>query len=257
MATWEDGAAYAPIERPDGFATPVADPMPSGAAYRAETPGPMAQPDGFEPMAPQQPLREIGATELAARDPRDAFAVASTLLTEGPDGAASPRDPRQPFPSTAQSPLDTAPPPPTGMPLAPPEGAPVPPPGGLATPLDPASFPPPAGPQALAATPRRMQPAPAADQSIRALARVAGGLCFLGFIATGTAIYMLIAAGLIGLRTKALTKALGLTALTSGAGGLLLRFMLSSYDWRTFNFLWSLMALGCAIGFMIYSFKER
>lgn len=270
MATWKDGAAYAPIERPDGFATPVADPLPSGAPYQAPTPGPLGHPQGFEPMPAQPPLGEIGPTRAAARDPRDAFAVASSLITVGPDGVpAGPRDPRTPFPTAARSPLDTSPPPPTGAPLAPPPGAPLAPPSnellpsGPAQPGDLASYPPPAMPgqpgtaPVPANGPPQMQPAPAVDPSLRTLARVASGLCLVGFFAAGAAAFMLTVAGVIGLRTKALTKALGSMALSSGVGGLLLQFTLNPYDWRMFSGLWGLIALGCAIGFLVYSLKER
>lgn len=262
MATWKDGAAYAPTERPDGFATPVTDPLPAGAPYNAETPGPIPHPQGFEPMPPQQPLGEIGPAASSARDPRDAFTVASSLVTAGPDGApAGPRDPRMPFPMAVQSPLDTSPPPPTGPPLAPPSNELLP--SGEARPGDLASYPPPAMPGAPGAPlvpvngPRRMQPAPRVDQSVRTLARVAAGLCLVGFFAAGTAAFMLAVAGVIGLRTKALTKAVGSMALSSGVGGLLLQFMLSPYDWRMFSGLWGLIALGCGIGFLVYSLKDR
>ncbi|MDO5501366.1 MAG: hypothetical protein Q4F67_16990, partial [Propionibacteriaceae bacterium] len=83
------------------------------------------------------------------------------------------------------------------------------------------------------------------------------GLSLLGFFATGAVSFLLIVAGLIGLRTKALTKALGYMALSSGAGGLLLQLMLTSYEWRMFSPLWGLIALGCGIAFLVYSLKDR
>ncbi|MDO5677597.1 MAG: hypothetical protein Q4G35_08865 [Propionibacteriaceae bacterium] len=305
MATWKDGAAYAPVERPDGFATPVAEPLPSGAPYRAETPGPVAHPQGFEPLPPQQPLTEIGQARTASRDPRDAFEVASSLVTAGPDAPVSgPRDPRTPFPTAAPSPLDTAPPPPTGLPLPPthapfpPTHAPYPsaPPTGAPSAPQPstdlvprrtvpsgelAAYPPPqmpvrraepgqhypAPPQHHPSTqhypaqpqyypPLAQQPAHVPD-SHRQLALVSGILCLVGFFATGTAGFMLLVAGLLGLRTRVLTKALGSIALSGGATALVLQLLLSPYDWRMFSGFWGLIALGCGIGFLIYSRKGR
>ena len=48
MATWRDGAAYAPETRPDGFASPAADPLPEGEPYRADTPGAIERPLVFD-----------------------------------------------------------------------------------------------------------------------------------------------------------------------------------------------------------------
>lgn len=245
MATWKDGAAYAPVERPDGFATPVADPLPSGAPYTSETPGPMHQPSGFEPMPPQQPLAEVGTQQHTARDPRDAFTVASSLVTAGPDAPhVGPRDPRTPFPMPAQSALDTAPPPPTGPPLELP-----PPPGHLPAPPVPGQAPAQAPPPGLA----RAQDQGPVPESHRSLARVASVLCFVGFFATGTAPYMLLAAGLIGLRTKRLTQAVGHMALGSGAAGVLMMLLLERWQFAPFAIIWGFIALGCSIGFLIYS----
>lgn len=268
MATWQDGAAYAPVERPDGFATPVVEPLRSGAPYQAETPGPITHPDGFDPMPAQPALAEIGELKAEARNPHDAFDVASSLLTaNGP--TPGPRDPRTPFPVTTQSALDTAPPPPTGPPLAPPQvaGAGVPqqhsPQHLPAQQLPPQQPPMPGGQPGLNYPPppvpvhtTGLPPQPINLQPLRTQALVAGGLCMLGFLAAGTAPFMLLVAGVLGLRTKHLTKALGHMSLSAGAAGVLLWLFTDSYIYARFQGLWGLIALGCAIGFAVYSLKK-
>lgn len=234
MATWKDGAAYAPVERPDGFATPVADPLPAGAPYQPGTPGPMTHPSGFAPLPPQPPLGQLGREQVGERDPRDAFTVASSLITAGPGAPhLGGRDPRTPFPSTAQPALETAPPPPTGPPLdlPPPQGAPVLP-----------------GYPSRGLAPR---PKPPATDAQRGIARVAGALCFVGFLITGTAPFMLVASGALGLATKRMAKTVGWVALSVGGAGLLLQLLLERWQYAPFSFVWTVTALGCAIAFMI------
>ncbi|WP_139650896.1 hypothetical protein [Tessaracoccus massiliensis] len=167
MATWKDGAAYAPVERPDGFATPVADPLPAGAPYQPGTPGPMTHPSGFAPLPP----------------------------------------------------------------LPPPQGAPVLP-----------------GYPSRGLAPR---PKPPATDAQRGIARVAGALCFVGFLITGTAPFMLVASGALGLATKRLAKTVGWVALSVGGAGLLLQLLLERWQYAPFSFVWTMTALGCAIAFMI------
>ncbi|NHB84471.1 hypothetical protein G7085_07260 [Tessaracoccus sp. HDW20] len=89
MASWKDGAAYAPIERPDGFATPLADPLPVGDPYAAATPGPIAHPDRFDSDPAQADLTGLGTHTQTRRDPRDQFEVASMAMTAGPGRAAA------------------------------------------------------------------------------------------------------------------------------------------------------------------------
>ena len=83
MASWRDGAAYAPTERPDGFATPSTDALPAGEPYKAATPGPMAPPQSFD-AAEQPALSQIAVEVKQRRNPRDSFEVASTTLTTAP-----------------------------------------------------------------------------------------------------------------------------------------------------------------------------
>lgn len=254
MATWMDGAAYAPVERPDGFATPVVGPLSSGAPYRPETPGPMSAPQSFEPSPPQRPLQSIGHREDASRDPREAFAVASSLVTAGPDAPQiGPRDPRTPFRTTPPSPLDTAPPPPTGPPLA----VPGPPSTQMATrppghPFDLSTLPPPqVGP------PQQPVAPPALTDSARTLARVAGGLCLLGFFVSNTVAFMLVVAGLIGLRLTQFARPVAYVALGAGAAAMLLQFLLNPYDWAMLRGFWAFISLGSGIAFLIYASRRR
>ncbi|MBB1482530.1 hypothetical protein H5392_01490 [Tessaracoccus sp. MC1865] len=253
MATWKDGAAYAPVERPDGFATPVVGPLSSGEPYRAQTPGPVGHPTGFDPLPPQQPLHLIGDRPSSVRDPRDAFTVYSSLMTADPGvPPAGPRNPLSPFPTTAQSALDTAPPPPTGQPLDPPGPATAyPPPTVPSVPTGPWAPPP-----SVALPPVVGTPVPVTE-SHRALARVASVLCFVGFLVSNTSAFMLLAAGVIGLRTKPLTKALGYVATSVGASGLLVQWYLAGQPSPMFTTLWGFIALGCSIGFMLSSLRGR
>ena len=133
MASWTDGAAYAPTERPDGFATPVVAPLPLAEPAPAITPGAVPPPREFAPAAHQQQLNQIGGVVESRRDPREAFVTSSATLTAGMIGgvATEVRDPRQPF-VTAASTVDELPPP-TGAPLPPPSGAPLSLPSGPVT----------------------------------------------------------------------------------------------------------------------------
>ncbi|MFD0866882.1 hypothetical protein ACFQ06_13845, partial [Tessaracoccus lubricantis] len=98
-------------------------------------------------------------------------------------------------------------------------------------------------------------PVPVTD-SHRVLARVAAGLCFVGFVVGSTSAFMLLAAGIIGLRTKPLTKALGYMATSVGAAGLLVQWMLDGQPFP-FTALWATMSLACCLGFLVFSLKPR
>ncbi|MDO5737442.1 MAG: hypothetical protein Q4P15_13325 [Propionibacteriaceae bacterium] len=133
MASWTDGAAYAPLERPDGFATPEVPPLELAEPEPARTPGAMPTPSGFAPMERVTPLGEIRTTPPPNRNPSVPFMVSSGLLTAASSmGHDVVRDPRTPFPMAevgASGPENL--PPPTGAPLAPPTGAPLAPPSGM------------------------------------------------------------------------------------------------------------------------------
>lgn len=81
MASWRDGAEYAPVERPDGFATPVVDPIEQVASVRAATPGPTPPPINYMADTSAAPICEIGIQVKGRRDPQLPFAVTSASLT--------------------------------------------------------------------------------------------------------------------------------------------------------------------------------
>lgn len=129
MATWKDGAAYAPIERPDGFATPEVEPLEAAVPRVADTPGPMPPPLDMQPTGPAVPLEAITGAPASTRNPTEPFEVTSALLTAN-ETSNGERDPRTPFQSWGPPPPEALPPP-SGPPLTGP--APVIPvsPGGL------------------------------------------------------------------------------------------------------------------------------
>ncbi|MHA6524046.1 hypothetical protein [Tessaracoccus sp. G1721] len=248
MASWKDGAAYAPTERPDGFATPRAEPLSGGEPWRAPTPGPIAAPDGFDAAA-QPPLAQLATGGKQGRDPRESFAVTGSALTPGPVAGAK-RDPRAPILTSAPQPVGrewvseagSQLPAPTGRPLPPPPGELL---GSAPTPVTPAPAPVTGPPPSVGGPPQGLPPArraqapgtppsqwpqppglpqwpqppglperPPAQQ--RQLVLIAGGLCFLGLILTPLSPFVLTAAGALGMRTEALTGRAGRSALAIG-----------------------------------------
>lgn len=195
MASWKDGAAYAPTERPDGFATPRAEPLTSGDPWASSTPGPMAPPATFEAI-PQPPLSEVAAGQAPTRDPRDAFAVSSAAIAPGPKPGVA-RDPREPIVTSAPQPVGPEWASAAGGQLPAPTGPPLPPPGEL--------LPPPSAP-----------PGPRAQPQQRQLAFIASGLCLLGFILPALSPFVLTAAGALGTRIQPLTGRAGASALSIG-----------------------------------------
>lgn len=146
MASWQDGAEYAPVERPDGFATPVVEPLPDADPFAAATPGPGAPPADFQRSESYSPpLEQVQTAPQVQRNPREPFATLSTLMTGDSAWGAAHRsdlmrtgqafDPRQPITTSADA-------------LAPPTG-------------DPLDFPPPTSDPVAIAPPGQPQPAPA------------------------------------------------------------------------------------------------
>ncbi len=75
MASWKDGAEYAPIERPDGFATPRAKPLANppktidlAAGAPKQAPG-----DFLAPQVPVPPLSSLKPAVKQTRNPRVPF----------------------------------------------------------------------------------------------------------------------------------------------------------------------------------------
>lgn len=242
MASWTDGAAYAPIERPDGFATPEADALEVAVPQLAQTPGPIPPPQGFQPSGPQAPLDQIRTEPPPTRDPAAPFVTATATLTAGPDQfALGGRDPRLPFESYSTGVGSQELPPPTGDPLPPPTGAPLalsefPPPG---------TYPPPPG-QFAAPTPAPLNAETA--KTLRTLLILAiVGLC-IGMLLPPAAPWLVLATGLLGLRTKPLTGYMGITACCTGVA-LLLLGLAAPDPMRALAFVVSLGFIGwCAYG---------
>lgn len=279
MATWKDGAAYAPIERPDGFAAPVADPLPEAAPYSSGTSGTGVAPAGFD-TAEQPPLDSFAAEPSETRDPRESFSVVQVGMTSVPGASTGDRDPREPFATqsydtpAASTPLAG---PPQGPPLGPPVGpplepapqtwpAPTPQTWPAPTPQGwPAPTPRPLGGQdgrPLPPPPMPMQPrsvapqarTPDAAQQHRRLAQIAGALCLAGFLFPSAAPFLLIVAGAMGLRTMDLTRYSGPIALGIGVVAILGQLLAGSLGQS--NSLTGLAALALAFAFLTLTMRK-
>ena len=211
MASWTDGAAYAPLERPDGFATPEAEPLATATPASSGTPGAVPRPREFVRSAPEVPLGGVRTSPLPRRNPSHPFQVSGGLLTAASSmGQHFVRDPKTPFQSLRDrgpEPGVDALPPPTGEPLmvgvtAPP-GAPVSPPPAL---IHAGNRPP---GQARARSPQEMS-------TQKTLVFLAVACCVLGFTIGVAAPYMLIAAGALSLRATYLTGRAGLWSTVVG-----------------------------------------
>ncbi|MFT3888867.1 MAG: hypothetical protein QM713_11980 [Arachnia sp.] len=260
MATWRDGAAYAPEERPDGFATPKAEPLPEGEPYRADTPGPVDRPQDLVGGA-QVPLDGLGAVATSARDPRSAFQVTSAAMTAATSTSEARRDPRAPFASYAASLSPTAPAaPPTGQPLGYPPPTPPQAPPAQAGP----NFPPPVAPNTRelaqypppvpGQVPYQGPPPVEATAAQRRLAQIAGALGLAGFLLGSAAPFLLLVAGALGMRTRALSGFAGPVALASG-----IVFLLWQWATQTLgesNMLAGLASLILAFAFFIAAAKK-
>lgn len=243
MATWEDGAAYAPTERPDGFATPRAEPLESAPPRPRITPGAVARPRTLAPVdAP--PLASHGPDLRPGRDPRAAFDVQSATITTGPTTADGSRDPRTPFAVSAPVRNDLpdvdAPPPPGAQPITPAiveVGNRAPSPLPPARQPGPPSGPPPSGPYGHTPAgqmvpryaPPAPQPGPRHDPPPQELHILLVGLGVAGaLIPVASPLLLLIAGGITVSRVK-LYKRLGPTVLAIG-GFLLMLLMVFGTD---------------------------
>ena len=211
MASWTDGAAYAPIERPDGFATPEAEPLAHASNPVAPTPGAIPPPQAFRQDAPATPLGDIRTAPLPRRNPSEPFLVSGGLMTTASSmGQHTLRNPQTPFQTrrdtdAAQS-VDALPPP-TGEPLALGVAGPPGPPGSGLDAL-----------MASGVTRRSSSDDKSATEmsTQRTLVFLATACCVLGFTIGVAAPYMLIAAGALSLRAAHLTGKAGLWAIGVG-----------------------------------------
>lgn len=138
MASWTDGAEYAPTERPDGFATPRTAPLDQAPPpEHLARDRPLEPPAEFLPSAPAPALTSLGLPAGPSRDPGQAFGTVTTAMTTSAWGSthASTTTLEQPFDPHAPMAAGQADSPPPGLPLStlpPPTSqpvAPAPPPG--------------------------------------------------------------------------------------------------------------------------------
>lgn len=217
MATWTDGAAYAPIERPDGFATPEVSPLEDAPALVADTPGAVDKPTTFTSAGTQVALEELQSTPPSSRDAREPFTVAGTLLTSSPGSGIGERDPKTPF-ETYNSSLDAptldeeALPPPVGppLPVAPAIAHPPGQPGAPANQQAPWTGPPPPLYQTSRPSPSEL------DSATKTMLILAIGCFIMGMLLSVAAPYLMIVAGILAMRTKTHTGSIGLTSLIVG-----------------------------------------
>ena len=200
MATWTDGAAYAPIERPDGFATPETAPLPVAEPAPQTTPGAVPPPSGFAPMPPSVALENLGKKEISRRNPTVPFDVSSALMMAYTGYGE--RDPQQPFAvATIGSPHAS---------MAPPDPA-----ARLTPPPNPYQ-PMPTGPYPSAPQYGQTVSAPI-TQAQQSLLIIAGAVSFLGTFLPTALPLLLIAAGGLLLRSGTTGRQIGIASLVVGA----------------------------------------
>lgn len=88
MADWTDGPEYAPAERPDAFVASGAPALEAAEAPAPPEDAPAPRPDFTGPSGAAA-LDQLVASLPDARDPHEAFAVATTPLTMAAGGASA------------------------------------------------------------------------------------------------------------------------------------------------------------------------
>ncbi len=221
MASWTDGAAYAPIERPYGFASPEVDPLADATTAAAVTPGALPPPQDFSQNIPAIPLQHVATEPLSRRNPSQPFQVSGGLMTLASSmGKHTVRDPRTPFHTQHQAsgfPDTDRLPPPTGEPLALDVHGP---PMGPTTELDTLMS------SGMARRTSSSKESPQEMSTQRTLVFLAVACCVLGFTIGAAAPYMLIAAGALSLRASTLTGRAGIWAIGSAFAIILAGFIL-------------------------------
>ena len=82
MASWTDGAEYAPTERPDGFATPRSAPLDQAPPQvHLARQRPLEHPTEFRPSGPAPSLESLGLPSGPTRDPSQSFGTVTTAMT--------------------------------------------------------------------------------------------------------------------------------------------------------------------------------
>lgn len=270
MATWEDGPEYAPLERPDAFDAPSANPsdLAPPPAAPAQPPAPVDRPVFADPNQPVPELAQLVPAPPAQRDPNEPFDVVSSLVTADSSAwAAAHWSPPPQSPPPQSSPQQTTQPPAAQSLQAYPPVPPYPPatppaqPHPSAQPYPPANapFPAPGTPQWFVPGPGYQQPPspPVAPTAQRVLAAVTPGVLITlvigGLIWTLAPVTVVVAYLLTGRMTYGRTPtratfgavlgllgAVGLLALVT-ADGLFSQWWATLAGWACFG-SWVLLA---------------
>lgn len=221
MASWKDGAAYAPIERPDGFATPNANPLSVAEPPEQATPGAVPRPATIQPV-PAPPLDGVARAAKASRDPRLPFAVQSATMTSVPMLGDGNRDPRVPYAIA------------TAAPVSVPDAPPPPPPHAAPLPMAPAQGVP-------------------SDSSARILLWLCAGMCFVGMLLPAGAPILMILAGVLSVLRVETANKLGGAVVGLGATLLVIQLLLPLVDESPLS---RLAGLGFGIGFGVLAIRN-
>lgn len=221
MASWKDGAAYAPIERPDGFATPNASPLSVAEPPEQATPGAVPRPATIQPV-PAPPLDGVVRAAKPSRDPAAPFDVQSAAMTSVPMLSDGNRDPMAPYAVT------------TAATVSVPDAPPPPPPHAAPLPIE----------QARGAT---------SEGSTKVLLWLCAGMCLVGvLLPAGAPILMVLAGVLSVLRVESANK-LGGAVVGLGAMLLAIQLLLPLADVSALS---RLAGLGFGISFGALAMKN-
>ncbi|NLE97779.1 MAG: hypothetical protein GX596_07290 [Propionibacterium sp.] len=232
MATWQDGAAYAPVERPDGFATPIAEPLSEADQRERVTPGAIAPPSRLDLPGDAIALERIGGGRGAhpGRNPGEPFDVASAAITTVPATDDGKRDPRAPFavttPERAVEPSQPPPPPPDQQPL----------------------------PEAAVPSTRPSAATSGLQPGQKPLVLLVAGLCTVGVILTSAAPLLLVVAGLIAVLRVPWVSKIGAIALGVGSTFFLVQLLFPA---TRPGVLFGLTSLLLAAAFLIRAFAVK
>lgn len=221
MASWKDGAAYAPIERPDGFATPNASPLSVAEAPEQATPGAVPRPATIQPV-PAPPLDGVVRAAKASRDPQTPFAVQSAAMTSVPMLGDGNRDPMAPYAVTTAATVsvpDAPPPPPphaAPLPMAPPQGA-------------------------------------SSERSPKSLLWLCAGMCLVGVLLPAGAPILMVLAGVLSVLRVETANKLGGAVVGLGATLLAIQLLLPLSDVSPLS---RLAGLGFGIGFGVLATRS-
>lgn len=221
MASWKDGAAYAPIERPDGFATPNTSPLSVAEPPEQATPGAVPRPATIQPV-PAPPLDGVVQAAKPSRDPQTPFAVQSAAMTSVPMLNDSHRDPMAPYAVTTATPVSVP-------------DAPAPPPPHAAP---------------LLMTPEQGVPS---EGSAKILLWLCAGMCLVGVLLPAGAPILMVLAGVLSVLRVETANKLGGAVVGLGAMLLAIQLLLPLADVSPLS---RLAGLGFGIGFGVLAMQK-